>query len=67
MTSLTTLLALVSLYIFGGEVIRSFVFAMIWGMIVGTDSSIFIAAPVLLYLGLQRDAVAEARTAAPAE
>ena len=53
LTSLTTLLALVSLYIFGGEVLRSFVFAMIWGVVVGTYSSIFIAAPILLWLGLR--------------
>ncbi|WP_051402474.1 protein translocase subunit SecF [Lutibaculum baratangense] len=55
MTSLTTLLALSALYIFGGEVIRSFVFAMIWGIAVGTYSSIYVAAPVLLYLGLGRE------------
>jgi len=50
MTSVTTLLALLALFIFGGEVIRSFCFAMIWGILVGTYSSIFIATPVLLYL-----------------
>ncbi|MDB4225519.1 MAG: protein translocase subunit SecF [Alphaproteobacteria bacterium] len=54
-TSVTTLLALLSLYIFGGEVIRGFTFAMIWGVIIGTYSSIFIAAPVLLYLNVKRD------------
>ena len=54
-TSVTTLLALFSLYIFGGEVIRGFVFAMIWGVFVGTYSSIFIAAPLLLRLGVKRD------------
>ena len=54
MTSVTTLLALSSLYIFGGEVIQSFTFAMIWGVVVGTYSSIFIAAPVLIYLNLRR-------------
>lgn len=53
MTSLTTLLALVALYVFGGEVIRSFVFAMIWGVLVGTYSSIYVAAPILQYLGLR--------------
>ncbi len=53
MTSLTTLLALVALYVFGGEVIRSFVFAMIWGVLVGTYSSIYVAAPILHYLGLR--------------
>ncbi len=55
MTSVTTLLALVALYLFGGEVIRGFSFAMIWGVIIGTYSSIFIAAPTLLYLGLRRE------------
>jgi preprotein translocase SecF subunit len=51
MTSLSTLVALVALYVFGGEVIRGFTFAMIWGVFVGTYSSIFIAAPVLILLG----------------
>lgn len=55
MTSLTTLLALGSLYIFGGEVIRGFTAAMIWGVVVGTYSSIFVAAPILLVLGVKRD------------
>ncbi len=55
LTSVTTLIALLSLYIFGGEVIRGFTFAMIWGVIVGTYSSIFIAAPMLLMLGVKRD------------
>lgn len=55
MTSLTTLLALVALYILGGEVIRGFTFAMIWGIVVGTYSSIFIASPLLLFLGVKRD------------
>lgn len=55
MTSLTTLLALLALYFFGGEVIRGFTFAMIWGVVVGTYSSIFIAAPLLLVLGVKRD------------
>ena len=54
MTSLTTLLALLALFVFGGEVIRGFAFAMIWGVVVGTYSSIFIAAPLLLVLKLQR-------------
>ena len=55
LTSVTTLLALSSLFIFGTEVIRGFTFAMIWGVIVGTYSSIFIAAPLLLILGVKRD------------
>ena len=55
MTSVTTLLALISLYVLGGDVIRGFVFAMIWGVIVGTYSSIFVASNVLLFLGVTRD------------
>ncbi len=55
MTSVTTLLALVALYVLGGEVIRGFTFAMIWGVIVGTYSSIFIASPLLMWLGVKRD------------
>ena len=48
MTSLTTLIALLSLYILGGEVIKPFAFAMIIGVFIGTYSSIFIAVPTLL-------------------
>ena len=53
MTSLTTLLALLALFIFGGEVVRGFVSAMIWGVLVGTYSSIFIASPLIALLGFQ--------------
>ncbi|RMD88234.1 MAG: protein translocase subunit SecF, partial [Alphaproteobacteria bacterium] len=56
MTSLTTLLALFALFFFGGAVIRGFTAAMIWGIFVGTYSSIFIASPVLLFLDLKRSA-----------
>lgn len=55
MTSGTTLLALLALFIFGGEVIRGFTFAMIFGIFIGTYSSIFIAGPVLLAVGVTRD------------
>ncbi|MCL4105328.1 UNVERIFIED_CONTAM: hypothetical protein GTU68_055459 [Idotea baltica] len=55
MTSVTTLLALISLFILGGDVIRGFVFAMIWGVIIGTYSSVFVASAILLYLGVKRD------------
>jgi preprotein translocase SecF subunit len=55
MTSITTLLALMSLYLFGGEVIKGFTFAMIWGVLIGTYSSIFIASPVLIKLNVKRD------------
>jgi preprotein translocase subunit SecF len=52
MTSLSVLLALLALYFFGGEVIRGFTFTMIWGVIVGTYSSIYIAAPFLIFTGV---------------
>lgn len=55
MTSLTTFVVLAALYILGGEVIRNFTFAMMFGVIIGTYSSIFIAAPLLAYLGVKRD------------
>jgi len=48
-TSLTTLLALFSIFILGGEVLKGFSFAMILGVIIGTYSSIFVASPVLNY------------------
>ncbi len=54
-TSLTTWLALWALFIFGGDVIRSFVAAMIFGVAIGTYSSIFIAAPVLIFMKLRGD------------
>jgi preprotein translocase subunit SecF len=53
MTSVTTLIALGSLFLFGGEIIRSFTAAMIWGVLVGTYSSIFVAGPVLVFLKLR--------------
>lgn len=56
MTSLTTLLALVALYTFGGEVIRGFVYALIFGIVIGTYSSIFVASPVLLLMNIKRGA-----------
>ena len=48
-TSLTTLLALFSIFILGGEILRGFSFAMILGVLIGTYSSIFVAAPVLKF------------------
>ena len=48
-TSVTTLLALLSIFFFGGEILKGFSFAMILGVILGTYSSIFIANPVLVY------------------
>lgn len=55
LTSVTTLLALISLWMFGGEVIRSFTLAMIFGIVIGTYSSIFLAAPFLILFNLRRD------------
>ncbi|MDX2287924.1 MAG: protein translocase subunit SecF [Hyphomicrobiaceae bacterium] len=65
LTGVTTLVVLIALYLFGGEVIRNFSFAMLFGIIVGTYSSIFIAAPLLGYLGVKRD-WSGANTATPA-
>ena len=49
-TSITTLLALLSIYLFGGEILKGFSFAMILGVIFGTYSSIYIANPILVFL-----------------
>lgn len=56
LTGVTSIVVLVSLYLFGGEVIRNFNFAMLFGVVIGTYSSIFIAAPMLGYFGVPRDA-----------
>ena len=58
MTSVTTLLALLALFFFGGEVIQSFTAAMIFGVVIGTYSSIFIAAPLLILFNLRSSKVA---------
>ncbi|WP_413717084.1 protein translocase subunit SecF [Silicimonas sp. MF1-12-2] len=55
MTSGTTLLALIALLILGGDVIRGFIFAITWGIIVGTYSSVYVAKNVVLMLGVKRD------------
>jgi preprotein translocase SecF subunit len=52
MTSVSVFIALLALYTFGGEVIRGFTFAMLWGVVVGTYSSIYIAAPFLIFTGV---------------
>ncbi len=65
MTSVTTLLALASLAVFGGEVLRGFTMAMIWGIVIGTYSSIFVASPFLLATGVKRDWSKQTATAAP--
>jgi preprotein translocase SecF subunit len=59
MTSLTTLLALVALVVAGGPVIRGFTIAMIWGVLIGTYSTIYVASPIILHLRLPREAVAQ--------
>jgi SecD/SecF fusion protein len=66
MTSVTTLLALIGLYAFGGEVIRSFTAAMIFGVLIGTYSSIFVAGPLLILFRM-RAPVAEGEAAAQEE
>ncbi|PJE26071.1 preprotein translocase subunit SecF [Pseudooceanicola marinus] len=55
MTSGTTLLALIALLVLGGDVIRSFVFAITWGVVIGTYSSVYVAKNVVLWLGVKRD------------
>ncbi|MDF2142605.1 protein translocase subunit SecF [Paenirhodobacter sp. CAU 1674] len=55
MTSGTTLIALISLLVLGGDVIRGFVFAMTWGVIVGTYSSVYVAKNIVLFIGLDRN------------
>jgi preprotein translocase subunit SecF len=55
MTSGTTLVALIALLILGGDVIRNFVFAITWGIVVGTYSSVFVAKNIVLFLGTKRD------------
>lgn len=55
LTSVTTLVALISLYLIGGTALKGFAFAMIWGVLIGTFSSIFVAAPILLFTNVQRD------------
>jgi SecD/SecF fusion protein len=53
LTGVTTLLALGALWLFGGEVIRNFIFAMIFGIVIGTYSSIFVAGPLLILFRLR--------------
>ena len=57
MTALTTLLALVALFFFGGEVIRAFSAAMLFGVFIGTYSSIYVGAPVLIWFNLRSEDV----------
>lgn len=55
LTSATTLVALISLYVIGGGSLQGFAFAMIWGVVIGTYSSIFVASPLLLFTNVQRE------------
>ncbi|MFN6952774.1 MAG: protein translocase subunit SecF [Albidovulum sp.] len=55
MTALTTALALLAMLVFGGDVIRGFVFAMLWGVFVGTYSTVYVAKNIVLWLGVKRD------------
>ena len=55
MTSGTTLIALIALLVLGGDVIRGFVFAITWGIVVGTYSSVYVAKNIVLFLGVNRD------------
>ena len=61
LTGMTAIVGILALLIFGGEVIRNFSFAMLFGIVIGTYSSIFIAAPLLDYLGVRRDTVGAAQ------
>ena len=68
--STTTFFATLALYFFGGEVLRGFSLAMTVGVVIGTYSTIFVAAPILIHLGLRASTVAKpdpARPDAPAE
>jgi len=69
MTTSTTVLALLALVIFGGHVIQSFSYAMMFGIIAGVYSSIFICSPILIYLGMRGEMLSDApdTSAVPAE
>jgi len=57
LTGVTTIAVLVALFFLGGAVIHNFTFAMLFGVLIGTYSSIFIGAPILEYLGVKREVV----------
>ena len=56
-TTITTMLALGALYLIGGQIISDFAFAMLWGIIVGTYSSIFVATPILNYTNVTQKTI----------
>ncbi len=58
MTAVTTLIALIALAVVGGPVIRDFTIAMIWGVVIGCYSTIYVASPIVLHLHLRRESVA---------
>ena len=64
MTSLTVLLALVALVVFGGPVIRDFTIAMLWGVVIGVYSTVYVASPMVLHLNLRREPLAPTAEAA---
>ena len=66
LTVSTVALAVLSLLFLGGEVLRNFSIAMLWGVVIGTYSSLFIAAPILYYVRPNRAAIARSGEAAPA-
>jgi preprotein translocase subunit SecF len=63
MTSFTTLLALLALVLLGGPVIRDFTIAMIWGVAIGTYSTVYVASPIVLHLHLRREPVVDTTSA----
>lgn len=66
MTAGTVFLSVMALFLFGGDVIRGFSFAMLWGVVVGSYSTVFIAVPLLLYLDVDRGALLrESKEGAP--
>jgi preprotein translocase subunit SecF len=64
MTSLTVLLALLALVVFGGPVIRDFTIAMLWGVVIGVYSTVYVASPMVLHLNLRREPLAPMAEAA---
>lgn len=67
LTSITTLLALIALSVFGGHVVRGFSLALIWGVLIGTYSSIGVATPLLMLMNLRHGQVAKAEEAETAK
>lgn len=67
MTAISTAIALTALLVLGGDVIRSFVFAMLFGVIIGTYSSVYVAKNIVLWLGVKRDWSKKTPSSDPAE